>query len=54
MIVSLLNTRLVAHESHILCDHMFGTEMRVSGDSGVLFENKIQKYKILLKNIHKL
>jgi hypothetical protein len=23
-----------------LCDHVLGTEMHVSGDSGVLFENK--------------
>jgi hypothetical protein len=28
------------HGSDLVCDNIFGTEMHVSGDSGILFENK--------------
>jgi hypothetical protein len=39
---------LNAHESDMLCDHVLGTEMHVSGDRRILFENRA-KYGIILK-----
>jgi hypothetical protein len=48
--VSFVNTRgrsglhiVYVHESDILCDRVFGPEMRVSDDSGILFENKAKR-----------
>jgi hypothetical protein len=50
IVFQLLNTRgwsglhvLNVRKSDMICDHVFGTEMHVSGDSGILFENKAKR-----------